>query len=228
MAFGWGAFAGALHTARSARSTNRRQLDFARRMSNTAHLREVADLRAAGLNPILSATGGRGASTPTPKLHVPGEKAAQAYAAASQANLTRSTAKAQTAKAGMDDASAKLIGTQQEREAYRLERERLYGEAYGTVNKAITTAKESSTLGFLKNLYEQPSATAKQLREKIGIPRAKVWDLPGKWKELKKEGKQKFELFKDKPRKKKRYRKSTRRPGESWNTFKKRTEIKEK
>lgn len=68
--------------------------DFQERMSNTAHTREVADLRNAGLNPILSATGGSGASSPGGSMAVMQNTEQQSAPIKAQlANLAASTAK---------------------------------------------------------------------------------------------------------------------------------------
>lgn len=59
-----GGIAGDLFSAKQSRRNAKRQMAFQREMSGTAHQREVNDLRLAGLNPILSGTGGAGSTSP--------------------------------------------------------------------------------------------------------------------------------------------------------------------
>lgn len=65
------AFIGAIATGVAGARQAKKQREWQLNLANTSHQREVADLRKAGLNPILSGLGGSGAQTPQGVMFTP-------------------------------------------------------------------------------------------------------------------------------------------------------------
>lgn len=164
-----GDLVGTWWSAKQAGKQATRARDWEERMANTAHQREVADLKAAGLNPILSGTGGAGAAVPNaPVAQVPdassfGSKITSAVKASKEMALLESQRKladATASKTMADEITSKVSAASAQ---FDLDQKKKWSDPEKGLSIAEGTQRLSQSAAGVKKTEQETTNLVQQL-----------------------------------------------------------------
>lgn len=131
-------------------------MEFQERMARNKHQYEVADLRAAGLNPILSATSGMGSGSPSGAMYTPENYLGQAVSSGVEAYRAEKEAEKKD----------------QEIENLKEEIKKMRTDMNKTVSEATKIDLEAANVPIVGKNIEQQTATAKASEDLLRVDAA--------------------------------------------------------